>query len=201
MDARHPGIDAHVEPAARRGDEPAVEALAERFLAGDQAAFAPLAERWLPELVSLAWRLTGDRAEAEDVAQIVLVAAAGARGRFAGRSRFSTWLYRVAVNQSLDRRRAAERRRRALAELGARADGAAPPSPESASLARETAREVAAAVLALPARERAVVVLRHYHDLPLTRVAEVLDAPVTTVKSRLQRGLERLRTRLQEHAL
>ena len=71
-------------------------------------------------------------------------------------------------------------------------------SPASLAEAGDTAQRVARAVHALPQREREVLVLRHYHDLSFPEVAAVLDLPATTVKSRLARGLERLRIPLQE---
>jgi len=174
------------------------EELIRRFRAGDASAFEGVVARWEPEILRLAFRLTGDLDEARDVMQTTLMRTHATLAGFQGDARFSTWLYRVVVNVYRDRRRGAaadEHARRGAARVRPGADAT---TPERAAVQRETVELVARAVLTLPSDEREVVVLRHYGDLPFPEIARVLDAPATTVKSRMARGLLRLRARLKE---
>lgn len=181
------------------------EELIRRFRQGEEPVFEELVARWSPVVLQLALRLLGDPEEARDVRQMALLRTYRALGDFDGRASFSTWLYAVVLNLCRDQGRRREREARLLA---ARSSEVAPlallnghaaelVTPERESAARERAERVAEAVLALDPREREVVVLRHYHEFSFPEIAEILGAPITTVKSRLAKGLERLRVRLQ----
>jgi len=174
------------------------EELVRRFRGGDESAFEALVARWYAPLLQLAWRLTGQREEAEEIRQMALIQTYRAADRFEERSRFSTWIYRVCLNLARDRHRRKHVRLRAVDSL---ADEAAPDVEAHTPLAsferQERVERVAEAVLALPSEIREVVVLRSYHDLSFPAIAEIIGAPVTTVKSRMQRGLDKLRSRLQ----
>lgn len=178
---------------------PSDEELLERFQRGEEPAFDALVERWSTPLLNLAWRLGGTREDAEEIRQMALIKIFQSSGDFRGHARFSTWLYRVCLNLVRDRRRRSEVRRDAFGRIRDEAADAEvdTTTPLTSFSRREEAQRVADAVLALPAQIREVVVLRHYHDLPFPAIAEILGAPVTTVKSRMQNGLERLRVRLQ----
>ena len=171
--------------------------LIRRFQAGDEAVFGELVERWAQDLLRLAWRLTGSPEEAEEIRQEALVRVWRGLETFDGRSRPRTWLYRITVNLWRDRLRRGERQGRTAdaARERARTRPAAPSSAQLSGEREDTAR-VAAAVLALPAELRAVVVLRHYHDLSFREIAGLTGSPVTTVQTRMARGLDRLRQRL-----
>jgi RNA polymerase sigma-70 factor (ECF subfamily) len=177
--------------------QPADEELVRRFQEGDEAAFAAMVERLDPAVLELAWRMTGDRASAEDVRQQAWIRIHRGLRAFEGRARLSTWVHRIVIHLCRDRQRSqacigqAEERFRSLHPRDLCEE------PPSATHERgEVALRVARAVAALPPREREVVVLRHYHDLPFPVIAEVVEAPVTTVKSRMAKGLALLRTRL-----
>ena len=174
------------------------EELVLRFRGGDETAFEAMVERWNEPILQLATRLTGDLEEAKDVRQMALIKTYRGLGSFEGRSRFSTWIYRVVVNLCRDKKRGANVRARALEDSVREKDGDYVLEETGFHVARdrEVAEIVAQAVLALPASEREVVVLRHYHDMPFPAIAEVLGSPVTTVKSRMSRGLTLLRARL-----
>ncbi len=165
---------------------------------GAPAGFEELVVRWGPTILKLAYRLTGDLEEARDIRQQALMRTYHSAETFEGRSRFFTWLYRVVVHLCRDgqRRRAVRERAQDTSARNGRAVEVT--SPASLAEAGDTAQRVARAVRGLPEREREVLVLRHYHDLSFPEVAAVLDLPATTVKSRLARGLERLRIPLQE---
>ncbi len=178
--------------------EPSDEDLVRRFQGGDETAFEAMVSRWNEPILELATRLTGDLEEAKDVRQMALLKTYQGLDRFEGRSRFSTWIYRVVLNLCRDRARSGAVRARVFEPGGGALDGAAVLEETGfhAARDRELARVVAEAVLGLPAPEREVVVLRHYHDLPFPAVAEIVGCPVTTVKSRMARGLTLLRSRL-----
>jgi RNA polymerase sigma-70 factor (ECF subfamily) len=147
--------------------------------------------------VNLAYRLTGEIEEARDIRQIAFTKAYRALPSFNGRACFSTWMYRIVVNLTRDRsrsRRAGEAALRAR-EDRRRAERAARPDELTAD--REAARTVAEAVALLPPGEREVVILRHYHGRTFAEIAEIVGAPTSTVKSRMERALRALRPRLR----
>ena len=175
-------------------DEDAV--LLARFAEGDQGAARALTEQLLPGVLRQAWRMLGDRTEAEDVAQDAMLRlwrqAADWR---AGEARVSTWLYRVVHNLCIDRIR---RRRPSVAVE----DAPEPVDPEPSVLARmartETGRAVAAAVAELPGRQRQAVVLRHFEGWSNPQIGEALDCSVEAVESLLARARRALAQRLND---
>lgn len=169
-----------------------------RLRRGDERAFEALAVRWSPTILHVALRLTGDLEEARDVRQLALMRIYDSRDDFAGRARFSTWLYRVVVNLCRDAHRRRDARARSQEVAGRNGRHLDVATPEHLAEARDTAERVARAVAALRAEDREVVALRHYAGLAFPAVAEVLEAPVTTVKSRMARALRALRTELEE---
>jgi len=178
--------------------EPSDEELVLRCQGGDESAFEAVVARWNEPILQLATRLTGDLEEAKDIRQMALFRTYQGLSRFEGRARFSTWIYRVVLNLCRDRKRSTAARTRVVEESVREKDGDYVLEETGFHVARdrELAEIVAQAVLALPASEREVVVLRHYHDLGFPRIAEILGSPVTTVKSRMARGLTLLRARL-----
>lgn len=173
------------------------EELVLRFQGGDESAFEAMVVRWNEPILQLATRLTGDLEEAKDVRQMALLKTYQGIGRFEGRSRFSTWIYRVVLNLCRDRKRGEAVRTRIEGSVREKeGDYTLEETGFHVARDREMAQIVARAVLELPPSEREVVVLRHYHDLSFPNIAEILGSPVTTVKSRMARGLTLLRTRL-----
>lgn len=169
------------------------EALVRRHLRGDPEAFRALYERYRDKVFATAWRILGEYHAAADVAQEVFVKVHGELERFKFESKFSTWLFRVAVNHALNRAEEAARRAR-LRERAAGGDGrAAPPSGEGRPLDEAVARAVAR----LSPRLRAVVGLRYLEGLSYEEIAEVLEISVGTVKSRLFAAHEALRPLLE----
>ena len=172
-----------------------------RAAAGDADAFRTLVERHERRIVALLHRLCGCPERALDLAQETFLSAHRHLGSFRHESRFSTWLHAIAVNHA----RAAGRRRRPVASLDAvAADGrpviaepAADLPPVSAGLEHaDLARRIAAALERLDGRYREVVVLADMHDASYEEIAETLDIPVGTVRSRLHRGRTELRALL-----
>lgn len=186
---------------------------------GDEAAFAALVERHRHELQVHCYRMVGSFHDAEDLVQETLLLAWRSRESFEGRSSFRRWLYRIATNAALDFLRAANRRPPTGLPLGDRHDAspvdlpwlepypdtlldlAAPTEagPEPTTVTKETI-ELAflAAIQHLPARQRAVLILRDVLGWRATETAEALDLSVAAVNSALQRARPTLRDRLPD---
>ncbi len=193
------------EQAPDRAQEDALDLeLVERVLReGTAEAFRPLYERYKDRVYNTAYRITGDANLAEDVTHDVFIRVYERLGQFRRRSRFSSWLYRVAVNRATDvaRRRGRERWLFGV-RLGERPGVGEPASGAEAGPARaaesaEVAEEVAQAVAELSLKLRGVVVLRYFEGLSYEEIAAVIGRSVGTVKSRLSRAHQRLAERLQ----
>jgi len=161
---------------------------------GDHRAFHVLMSRHMPFVLALAQRVLGSRADADEVAQeaFLRVWTTAPRWRADGEAQFRTWLYRVAVNLCLDRRRRLPAL--PLEDAGDPAD----PAPDSLDrvAAAETARLVAGALDVLPARQREAIVLCYYAGVPGTEAAGMLGISVSALESLLVRGRRALRLRL-----
>lgn len=166
---------------------------------GDEAAFADLVQRWEPPVQRLCTRMTGDAHLGQDLAQEVFTRIYVRRAAYDGRAKFSTWLWRIALNLCHDELR--RRRRRtaitglegeALDEVLAAAADETCPAPDVATQRLEAVQLVQHAVQRLPEAYRAVLVLRHYQGLKFREVAEVLNIPEGTVKSRMTEALDQL---------
>jgi RNA polymerase sigma-70 factor (ECF subfamily) len=169
-----------------------------RWRDGDVSAFAALIRRHERRVYRLLLRMLGSREEAEDAAQETFLNLHRHGHHFRGEALFSTFVYRVAANAALNRRRSLGRRRSReeglarLQEAGAELP-AAPLDPERAAAAEQERASVQAALLELPPRLRLPVVLYDLEGLPYPEIARLLDLPEGTVKSRIHRARERLR--------
>ena len=176
--------------------EPALVRLAQ---AGDADAYGELVTMHQAAAFRVAYVLLGSAADAEDAAQEGFVRAYLALGRFRADEPFRPWLLQVVGNEARNRRRARGRREglaeRAIAAF--RGGGATVPAPELEALAGETQREVRTALAGLEDGERLVVTCRYLLGLSEAETAAALGIPAGTVKSRLHRGLRRLRERLE----
>ncbi len=169
------------------------EALVALVADGDRAAYAELVARHLDRTVTIAMRVTGSRAEAEDVAQEAFLRLWRDAGRFRPEvSRFGTWFYRIAMNLCLDRRR-----RRPAAPLEAAGDTADPaPDPEALIGDARQRTAVAQAVTALPERLRAAVTLTYDAGLSNAEAAAAMEIGVKALESLLVRARKTLRQSL-----
>jgi RNA polymerase sigma-70 factor, ECF subfamily len=168
---------------------------------GDALAFNRLVLKWEKPIYNLALRMLQDSEEAAESAQEVFLSAYRNIRRFRHDSRFSTWLYRIAVNQCISRLR----RRPPGAHYSLDDEGAAQPlanqlrAPESQEqelLQQESRRRVRDALQHLPTDQRAVVELKFFQELTFEEIATILETPLSTVKTRLYGGLEVLKNRL-----
>jgi RNA polymerase sigma-70 factor (ECF subfamily) len=184
--------------------EPSDEELVEAFQTGDIPAFDVLVTRWDRKIQGVVFRLVGNHEEARDLTQEAFLKAYRALGTFKREARFSSWLYQIAVNATRDRLR--RRRRRSDLSLDDVDDGA-PPLRDSAPSAfdrvdsQDLSRLVEAAMASLPPEQREVVILKEYEGLTFPEIAEALDVPLSTVKTRLYRGLGQLRVRLERQGI
>ena len=159
--------------------------LVERYLAGDVAAFDELMRAHQDRVFGVCLRMLRDREAALDATQETFITVFRKADRFAGRSAFSTWLYRVAVNTCYDAaRRSGRHRTESLPEATDPADQRA--GDEFAAV--ELRPDLEAAIESLPDEFRAAVVLSDLNGLALQTVAEILEVPIGTVKSRVFRG-------------
>jgi RNA polymerase sigma-70 factor (ECF subfamily) len=164
--------------------------------AGDRAALERLLRDHQPQIHAVCRRITGNDADALDATQEALIAIVRGLPRFDGRARFSTWAYRIATNTCLDELR--RRRRRPAVGLPDRDGSAVDASdhrPGPADLVPDRL-DIDAALADLPVDFRAAVVLRDLCQLDYAEIAEVLDIPAGTVRSRIARGRALLADRL-----
>ncbi|WP_089232098.1 RNA polymerase sigma factor [Tropicimonas sediminicola] len=173
------------------------EALLIRYADGDRAAARALTVRLTPRVLSLAQRMLGELAEAEDVAQEAMLRLWKIAPDWrTGEAQVSTWLYRVAMNLCTDRLR----RRRSTGLDEAFGDGVEPPdeTPGADDRLRQAERAIAlqAALEELPERQRQAVVLRHLEGLSNPEIAAVMDIGVEAVESLTARGKRALAARL-----
>lgn len=162
--------------------------LLRRHVAGDRSAFAELVTRHRDRMWRVALRTLGDRDDAADALQDALLAAYRSAAGFRGDGAVTTWLHRIVVNACLDVARHGARRRTVALDP----DGRAAVVMDDPATARETALDVLAALRALPVEQAAAVVLVDIEGYPVTEAAEILGAPVGTVKSRCARARARL---------
>lgn len=177
------------------------ETLVKQFLRGDAAAFAELVTRYTPPIFNLAFRLTDDRAEAENVTQETFLRVYAALPRSRTELAFKPWLFQIAVNLCRDLAR--KKRPAAFSELGTADDPALEESIEDESPLpldqleeRELEHALGRAVAALPDVYRIVVTLRYTEELSYQEIAAVLKLPVNTVRTHLSRAKARLRQSL-----
>jgi RNA polymerase sigma-70 factor (ECF subfamily) len=184
---------------------PSDEQLVEAAQSGDTAAFGKLVDRWDRKIRGAIYRVLGSDDEARDLAQEAFFKAYRGLPSFKREARFSSWLYQIALNLCRDRmRRRRGRVHMSLDELellGSPRLVMAGPSVQDLAEASDVSRAVAAAVAALPAEQREVIVLKEYQELTFAEIAEVLALPVSTVKTRLYRGLGQLRQSLERRGI
>jgi RNA polymerase sigma-70 factor (ECF subfamily) len=183
-----------------RSDEELVEACQ----AGESSAFDLLVTRWEDKIRGAAYRLLGSEEEARDAAQEAFLKAYRALPGFKGEARFSSWLYRIAVNLCRDRLR--RRKGRRLVSLEALEEGGpviAARGPETQDLIQQLdlRRAVRRAIGALPEEQREILILKEYQGLTFLEIAQALELPVSTVKTRLYRGLVQLRLQLEDEGI
>jgi RNA polymerase sigma-70 factor (ECF subfamily) len=172
------------------------EAIVRAVVGGSRDAFSIIVERHRRSVYQLCYRYVANHEDASDLAQEVFLRAFRGLSRFKGQASFRTWLYRIAVNACLNRV-AVKSHAREPVEESRHADPRAP-DPSAAVLREETRRRVRAAIARLPKRQRAVLLLRVYQELPHQEIASILGGSAGAVKANFFHALGNLRKLLQE---
>ena len=177
------------------------EELVARSISGDADSFNELILRWERPIYALAYRTIGREEDARDVCQETFLRAFRALPGFRGQAKFSSWLYRIALNLCRDWIR--RERRTPVAQAPEGVDlielaGETSPSDSVEELVarREIGRAVARAMADLPEEQRTAIILKEYHGLTFQEIADMLECPLSTVKTRLYQGLSVLRRQL-----
>jgi RNA polymerase sigma-70 factor (ECF subfamily) len=179
------------------------EELVARSRGGDLDSFNQLVLRWERPIYALAYRVIGREEEARDIAQETFLRAFRALKGFKGQAKFSSWLYRITLNLCRDWMR--RERRTPIAQTPEGVDlvelaGEATPweSVEDLVSRKELGRAVAKAMSALPEEQRTAIILKEYQGLTFQEIADLLECPLSTVKTRLYQGLTVLRRQLEQ---
>jgi RNA polymerase sigma-70 factor (ECF subfamily) len=179
------------------------EDLVARARGGDRDSFNQLVVRWERPIYALAYRVIGREEDARDIAQDTFLRAYRALGGFKGQAKFSSWLYRITLNLCRDWMRRERRTPVAQAPEGVDLLDLATESTPSESIEdlvsrKELGRAVAKAMSSLPEEQRTAIILKEYQGLTFQEIADLLDCPLSTVKTRLYQGLNVLRRQLEQ---
>ena len=182
------------------------EELVTRATAGDLESFNQLVVRWERPIYALAYRTLGREEAARDVVQESFLRAFRGLKGFKGQAKFSSWLYRITLNLCRDWMR--KSRRAPMIQVPETEDGLdmaeQMPSPaesvEELVNRQQMSAAVAKAMAELPDEQRPAILMKEFHGLTFQEIADALDCPLSTVKTRLYQGLSVLRRRLERDA-
>ncbi|SEC17285.1 RNA polymerase sigma factor SigW [Paenibacillus sp. GP183] len=173
---------------------------------GDRGAFAELVDLYKDKIYHLAYRMLNNKHEAEDAVQETFLRVYTNLHRYDEQQKFSTWIFRIGTNHCIDRLR--KRKHSAYSLDAEMPDGEGndyysmlpgnEETPERLMILSETQIQIRKAIDALPEKYKSVVILRYLQDMSLQEISDVLDMPVTTVKTRVHRGREYLRKKLEQ---
>src|SRR5687768_10274666 len=180
------------------------EELVARAKGGDADSFNQLILRWERPIYALAYRVIGREEDARDVCQDTFLRAFRALPGFKGQAKFSSWIYRIALNLCRDWIR--RQRRTPVVQMPEDAEAieriaARDPveSIEDLVARKELSAVVAEAMAVLPEEQRTAIILKEYHGMTFQEIAELQGCPLSTVKTRLYQGLTVLRRNLEKH--
>lgn len=171
-------------------------ALVERYRNGDRAAFTELVIHYQRPIYNAAYRVLGNAEDASDIAQVVFLRVAERLDDYDSQYRFFSWIYRIAINESLNLLRRGGREERLVDE--ADLPDAESAGPEWQAHASELSRRVQKALMSMKADDRAVLTLRHFSECSYREIGDILDLQEKTVKSRLFEARQRLRELLKD---
>jgi len=177
------------------------EIIVERALSGDAEAFGEIVRRWERRIFALTYGILGREDDARDATQETFLAAFRNLRGFRGEAKVSSWLHRIAVNQCISRQRRARVRNESELDDEQGTNVFAAPvdySPASVAEGRQRTAAVRRALNGLPLDLRQVVVMKEFEELTFREIADALELPLSTVKSRLYTGLKQLQMRLQK---
>ncbi|MTT31495.1 RNA polymerase sigma factor SigW [Terrilactibacillus sp. BCM23-1] len=181
-----------------------INRLIKKIKKGDHLAFAEVVDMYKNGVYNICLRMVGNRQEAEDLSQEAFIRAYTKIDKYDVERKFSTWLYRIATNLSIDYLRKKKPNVYLDADLPGTedftlksqlADGE--PLPEESIVNSETQALIQQEINQLPLKYRSAIVLKYIQDMNLKEISEILNIPVGTVKTRIHRGREALRKRLR----
>jgi RNA polymerase sigma-70 factor (ECF subfamily) len=173
-----------------------------RFLAGEDSAFGQLVRLWEKRIYNLAWRFLGNREDAQDAVQDTFLAAYKSLRTLRDPESFPTWIYQIALNHCRGRWRSRSRHARLAGQTGEGQEDAGDGvrSEDAAAVPRdpvETVDLIRKALSNLSEEHRTAILLKEYLGLSLEEVAEVMECPLSTAKSRLYHGLRGVQRNLK----
>lgn len=168
------------------------QALIEDCRNGDRRALGSLVRRYERPIYNAAYRMLGTADEAADVAQTTFLKAFENLHRYNPQYKFFSWIYRIAVNESINQLN----RRKRLGELDDN-EVASGPGPDASLDADQVSEELQEALLSLSQDHRAVIVLRHFTEISYREIGEILQIPEKTVKSRLFSARKAMKAQLE----
>jgi RNA polymerase sigma-70 factor (ECF subfamily) len=177
-------------------DSEALSAQIDRAKRGDPHAFDSLIESCRDTIYRLAYRITCDREDAEDLTQETFVRVYRQLSKFRGESDFAAWVYRIGLNVCITARK---RRKLDLTDLESLRKIDAAPGPEAWALGRELQERVTDEIHRLRPADRKAVLLRVAGELPYDEIAEILHVTPNAARLRVHRGMSRLRERLRPY--
>jgi RNA polymerase sigma-70 factor (ECF subfamily) len=198
---------AHHSSSVKRQEE---QLLVDRCRRGDRESFAQLMRLHEKQIYNFTYRMLGSEGEAEDLTQDIFIAAFRGIRSFRGEAKFSTWLYRIALNQARNRikylsRRNFFARQRRRADYGTNTVSESPeglpdsaPTPEQWTMTKDLAAQVQECLKQIPLQARQILVLRDIQGFSYDELSEMLSLKSGTVKSRLHRARAALRECLSE---
>lgn len=176
--------------------------LVRQTLCGNTSAYNGLVQRYQRQVYNLAYRMLGNAEDAGDLVQDTFLRAYGALATFRQDASFLTWLYKIASNLCIDQLRS--RKSKSTLSLEVELEEGREPAadlrstgPEEAAVRSSVQEVVQRAIMNLPEKYRAVVVMRHLNDMSVDEIARVLELPTGTVKTHLFRARDMLRGRLR----
>jgi RNA polymerase sigma-70 factor, ECF subfamily len=177
-----------------------------RFLDGEEAAFSQIVRQWERKVFNLAWRMLGNREDAQDIVQETFLSIYKSIRNLRDTSSFSTWLYKITLNHCRARRKSRSSSffsSEVVSEQGEEGEGIqyVVPSTQSASESFEALDAIRKAMADLSEEHRIAIVLKEYVGLSLEELADVMNCPLSTAKSRLYHGLRGVQRNLKRMGL
>ena len=180
------------------------EELVARAQGGDVDSFNQLILRWERPIYALAYRVIGREEDARDVSQEAFLRAFRALPAFKGQAKFSSWLYRIALNLCRDwirkqRRAPVQQIPEGVDPVEMAGEGGPVESIEELVARKELSEVVSEAMAQLPEEQRTAIILKEYHGMTFQEIADLQGCPLSTVKTRLYQGLTVLRRHLEKN--
>ena len=199
------GLTVHEDASLKVRMDESDAAAVSRVCDGEREAFRVLVDRYSRKVFRLAYRMTRNQQDAEDVVQETFLRAYRRLRQFESRSSFGTWIFRIAMNSALDLTRKLGRQEQSEQEMPAGEDGAEPfaqvpasePAPDRLLLSGELKYKVERVLAALSPQVRAAFVMRHYEGMPIEQIGRVLGLKDSATKNSIYRAVQKLRKELE----